>query len=126
MVTIARQGTDLPRSAAFDHGRLTSRPVSFGILNTFCRIKLRCNTVFHRVDSDLLRMSRYVTVITAREVSNIKWHIHIGAVTIIVNNREHTLHYAIEEEIKSRTFLISSPSVVEERGCHYFKGFILI
>ena len=31
----------------------------------------------------------------------------IGAVTI-VNNRDHTLHYAIEEEIKSRTFLINS------------------
>ena len=33
--------------------------------------------------------------------------LHIGAVTI-VNNRYHTLHYAIEEEIKSRTFLINS------------------
>ena len=25
--------------------------------------------------------------------------LHIGAVTIIVNNRDHTLHYVIEEEI---------------------------
>ena len=59
---------DLPRSVAFDHGRLTSRPVSYGILNTFCCINLRCVTVFNGVDPVLLRMSRYVTVITAREV----------------------------------------------------------
>ena len=31
--------------------------------------------------------------------------LHIAAVTI-VNNTEHTLHYAIEEELQSRTFLI--------------------
>ena len=59
---IARQATDLPRSAAFIHGRLTSRPVSYGILNSFCCVKLRC------VDPALLRMSRYVEVITARGV----------------------------------------------------------
>ena len=58
-------------------------------------------------------MSRYVTVITAREVYwyRMAYHgdkfFHIGAVTI-VNNRDHTLHYAIEEEILSRTFLINS------------------
>ena len=33
--------------------------------------------------------------------------LHIGAVTI-VNNTDHTLHYAIEEELQSRTFLINS------------------
>ena len=59
---------DLPRSAAFVHGRLTSRPVSYGILNTFRCVKLRCVTVFNGVDPVLLRMSRYVTVITARGV----------------------------------------------------------
>ena len=50
------------------HGRLTSRPVSYGILNKFCCVKLRCVTVFDGVDPVLLRMSRYVTVITARGV----------------------------------------------------------
>ena len=56
-------------------------------------------------------MSRSVTVITAREVYRYKmaYHgdkfLHIGAVTI-VNNTDHTLHYAIEEELQSRTFLI--------------------
>ena len=49
---------DLPRSAAFDHGRLKSRPVSYGILNTFCCVKLRFVTVFDGVDPVLLRMSR--------------------------------------------------------------------
>ena len=58
-------------------------------------------------------MSRSVTVITAREVYRYKmaYHgdkfLHIGAVTI-VNNTDHTLHYAIEEELQSRTFLINS------------------
>ena len=72
-------------------------------------------------------MSRSVTVITAREVYRYKmaYHgdkfLHIGAVTI-VNNTDHTLHYAIEEEIQSRTFLIN----VEERDCYYFKGLIRI
>ena len=48
-------------------------------------------------------MSRSVTVITAREVYRYKmaYHgdkfLHTGAVTI-VNNTDHTLHYAIEEE----------------------------
>ena len=64
-----RQATDLPRSAAFDHGRLTSRPVSYGILKTFCCVKLRCVTVFDGVHSVLPCMSRYVTVTTARESS---------------------------------------------------------
>ena len=51
---------------------------------------------------------------------------HIGAVTM-VNNRDQMLHYAIEEEIKSRTFLIiAAVAVVEERGCYFFKGLILI
>ena len=56
-------------------------------------------------------MPRNVTVITAREVKKYKMaypgdnFLHIGAVTI-VNNRDHTLHYAIEEEIKSQNFLI--------------------
>ena len=59
-------------------------------------------------------MSRSVTVITAREVYICKmaYHgdkfLHTGAVTIIVNNTDHTLHYAIEEELQSRTFLINS------------------
>ena len=52
----------------FDHDRFTSRPVSYGILNTFCCVKLRCVTVFDGVDPVLLRMSRSVTVIMAREV----------------------------------------------------------
>ena len=58
-------------------------------------------------------MSRSVTVITAREVYRYKmaYHgdmfLHIGAVTI-KNNTDHTLHYAIEEELQSRTFLINS------------------
>ena len=58
-------------------------------------------------------MSRSVTVITAREVYRYKmaYHgdkfLHIGAVTI-VNNRDHTLHYANEEELQSRAFLINS------------------
>ena len=96
-----------------DHGRLTSRSVSYRILNTFCRVELRCVTDFGGVDPVLLRMSRYVTVITAREVYRYKmaYHadrfLHIGAVTI-VNNIDHTLHYAIEEEIKSRSFWVKS------------------
>ena len=58
----------------------------------------------------------YVTffmVITVCEVYRYKmaYHgdkfLHIGAVTI-VDNTEHTLHYAIEEELQSRTFLINS------------------
>ena len=79
-----------------------SRPVSYGILNTFCCVKLRCVTVFDGVHPVLLRMSRSVTVITAREVYRYKmaYHgdklFHIGVV--IVNNTYHTLHYAIEEE----------------------------
>ena len=58
-------------------------------------------------------MSRSVTVITAREVYRYKMAYHrdkflyIGAVTI-VNNTDHTLHYAIEEELQSRTFFINS------------------
>ena len=103
----------LPRSVPFDHGRLMSRHVSYGILNTFCCVKLRCVTVFDSVHPVLLRMSRSVTVITAREVYRYKmaYHgdkfLHIGEVTI-VNNADHTLHYAVEEELQSRTFLINS------------------
>ena len=58
-------------------------------------------------------MSRSVTVITAREVYRYKvaYHgdkfLHTVAVTI-VNNTDHTLHYVIEEELQSRTFLINS------------------
>ena len=58
-------------------------------------------------------MSRSVTVLSAREIHRYKmaYHrdkfLHIGAVTI-VNNTDHTLHYAIEEELQSRTFLINS------------------
>ena len=44
------------------------RPVSYGTLNTFCCVKLRCVTVFDGVDPVLLRISRYVTDITARVV----------------------------------------------------------
>ena len=50
-------------AAAFDHGHLTSRPISYGILSTIC-----CVTVFDGVDPVLLRMSHYVTVIMARDV----------------------------------------------------------
>ena len=58
-------------------------------------------------------MSRYVTVIPAREVYRYKMayngdkFLHIGTVTI-VNNTDHTLHYATEEELQSQTFLINS------------------
>ena len=58
-------------------------------------------------------MSRSVMVITAREVYRYKmaYHgdklLHNGAITI-VNKTDHTLHYAIEEELQSRTFLINS------------------
>ena len=58
-------------------------------------------------------MSRSVTVITAREVYRYKiaYHgdkvLHIGAVTV-VDNTDHTLQFAIEEELQSRTFLINS------------------
>ena len=92
----------LPRSVAFDHGRLTSRPVSYGIVNTFCCVKLRCVTVFDGVHPVLLRMPRSVTVITAREVYRYKkaYHgdkfLHIGAVAI-ASNTDHTLHNAVEE-----------------------------
>ena len=54
----------------------------------------------------------YVCHLLLREVYRYKmaYHgekfFHIGAVTI-VNNRDHTLHYATEEEIKSQTFLIN-------------------
>ena len=72
----------------------------------FCCVKLRCVTVFDGVHPILLCMSRYVTVISAREVYRYKmaYHgdkfLHIEAVTI-VNNRDHTLQYAFEEEIQS-------------------------
>ena len=58
--------------------------------------------VFDGVYPVLLCMSRSVTVITAREVYRhiMAYHgdkfLHIGAVTI-VNNTDHTLHYAIEK-----------------------------
>ena len=42
-----------------------------------------------------------------------------------MNNTDHTLHYAIEEELQSQTFL-TLQSVVEDRGCYYFKGLIRI
>ena len=76
-------------------------------------MKLRCVTVFDGVHPILLRISRYVTVITEREVYRYKmaYHgdkfLHTGSVTI-VNNRDNTLHNAIEDEIQSRTFLINS------------------
>ena len=88
--------------------------------------------VFDGVHPVLLRMSRYVTVITARVVYRYKmaYHgdkfLHIRAVSV-VNNRDDTLHYEIEEEIQSRTFLINSVQlVVEGRSCYYFKGLIRI
>ena len=74
---------------------------------------LRCVTVFDGVHPVLLRISRSVTVITAREVYRYKmaYHrdkfLHIGAVTI-VKNADRTLNYAVEEELQSRTFLINS------------------
>ena len=63
-------------------------------------------------------MSRSVTVITAREVYRYKmaYHgdkfLHIGAVTSeqyrTIHFVDNTLHYVIEEELQSRTFLINS------------------
>ena len=61
-------------------------------------------------------MSLPVTFITARDVYRYKmaYHVdkflHIGAANI-VNNTDHTLHYAIEEELQSRTFLINLMNV---------------
>ena len=58
-------------------------------------------------------MSRSVTVITALEVYIYKMAYHgdkfldIGTFTL-VNNTDHTLHYAVEEELQSRTFFINS------------------
>ena len=49
--------------------------------------------------------------------------LHIGAVTI-VNNTDHTLHYAIEEELQSRTFLILNQPC--KRGSYNLKGLIRI
>ena len=58
-----------------DHGRLTSRPFSYGTFNArffffffFFFFFLRYGTAFDVVDSVLLHLSHYVTVITAREV----------------------------------------------------------
>ena len=77
-------------------------------------------------------MSRSVTVITAREVYRYKMayngdkFLNIVAVTI-VNNTDHTLHYATEDELQSRTFLINSAVCCsEERDCYDFKGLIHI
>ena len=58
-------------------------------------------------------MLRSVTINLASDVYRYKmaYHgdefLHNGAVTI-VNNTDHALHYAIEEELQSRTFLINS------------------
>ena len=79
----------------------------------FCCVKLRCVKVFDGVHPILLRMSRYVTVITVRKVYRYKmaYHgdkfLHIGAVTIM-NNTDHTVHYAIEGDLQPQTFLINS------------------
>ena len=76
-------------------------------------------------------MSRSVTVITARENYRYKmaYHgdkfLHIGAVTI-VNNTEHTLHYAELQTYNYKLSYSTLQSVVEERGCYYFKGLIRI
>ena len=84
--------------------RLVPFPTEYS--NTFCCVKLRCVTVFDGVHPVLLCMSCDVMVITAHEVYRYKMaylgdkFLHIEAVTI-VNNRDHTLHYAIEEEIQS-------------------------
>ena len=64
------------------------------------RNRLYSHISYYVVDSVLLRMSRYVTAITAREVYRYKmaYHgdkfLHIGAVTI-VNISDHKLHCAI-------------------------------
>ena len=63
----------------------------------FCCVKLSCVPIFDGVDSGLLRMSCFVTVITAREAYKYKmaYHgysfLHSGAVAL-VNNRDYTLH----------------------------------
>ena len=46
--------------------------------------------------------------------------LHIGAVTI-VNNTDHTLHSANEEELQSRTFLINSAV-----GCRKLRSAVVI
>ena len=71
-------------------------------------------------------MPRYVTVITVREVYRCKmaYHgdmfLHIVAVTI-VNNADHTLHYAVEEELQSRTFLLRSAVVIISKDLFVYK-----
>ena len=65
-------------------------------------------------------MPRYVTVILARGIYRYKMAYHIGAVTI-VNNREHTLYYAIDEEIKYRTSLMRSAVVIISKGLFLYK-----
>ena len=39
-------------------------------------------------------------------------------------NRDHTLHYAIEEDINPELSQSTLQSVVDERGCYYFKGLV--
>ena len=95
-----------PRSAAFNHGRLTSRPVSYGILSYAVLRSLTVFTPFYYVCHVELRLSRRMKFIDHGDK-----YLYIGAVTI-VNNTDHTLHNAIEEEIQARTFLIN-PAV----GC---------
>ena len=65
-----REASELPGKLRLFHVQLrlitvVSRLV---ILGTFCCVKVRCVTVFDDVDPVPLRLSRYVTVITAREV----------------------------------------------------------
>ena len=67
--------------------------------------------------SDIYIFDEWILPLLSLGINNLKiaiimaYHgykfIHIGAVTI-VNNGDHTLHYASEEEIKSRTFLINT------------------
>ena len=60
---VARQATDLPRSAAYRSSQVSSR-----FLRNTQHVLLRYVMVFDGVDPVLIRMLRYVTVITAREV----------------------------------------------------------
>ena len=64
-------------------------------------------TPFYYVCHVMLRLSRM-----AREVQDLKWHILGTSSFILEQSLRPYAHYAIEEEIKSRTFLINSASAV--------------
>ena len=75
---------DLSRSAAFDHGRLTSRPVSYGILNTFCCVKRGGVEVEHQTPNRevLGSIPKGGTVLCscARHINSLQYWLNPGSV----------------------------------------------